>query len=560
VSNAFRVSAGERTRQFGILKSVGATKQQIASSVLYEGVFLCVIGIPVGIAAGLLIALIGTGIITNLLHSMSSGGVLNVDSEDFLTVSFSAPPLMFVVAIVTSFGTVLLSAWLPARKAATIPSIDAIRNSGDIKIKSKNDRTSKLTQKIFGFEGALAVKSLKRSRRNFRATVLSLTISIVLIVAAGSFQAQMKRSTALMFQNIDATVETYWMSGYSMSYGDNGEIEIDYLSISHETTAETTDKFKSFDGAEIFSLGGIGIYSAKLPDGTEASGAIISVDAERYEAMCKTAGVPVGSSLLVNVRRDTEDGRSREFTPYDFTKIINQELIFSISGHEPVTLAVSGELTGQDVPYDITNSFNAELIIIVPECESMHYYWYADVADTTGFTAHAEQILGNLAPQAHDYLTVDTGSLSIADIMKQLRDLVNTIMFFVYGFVGMLTLIAVTNVISTINTNVRSRAREFAALESVGMTKSGIKKMLNLESLLCSSKSLIFGLPLGFAGAYLLHWGMGVSVGIAFSFPWLPVIGCVLGVFAITWVTMRYSAARLRGDNIIETIRSDSGM
>jgi putative ABC transport system permease protein len=108
VSNAFRVSAGERTRQFGILKSVGATKRQIVSSVLYEGVFLCVIGIPIGIAAGLLIALIGTGIITNLLHSMSSGGVLNVDSEDFLTVAFAAPPLMFVIAVITSFGTVLL--------------------------------------------------------------------------------------------------------------------------------------------------------------------------------------------------------------------------------------------------------------------------------------------------------------------------------------------------------------------------------------------------------------------------------------------------------------------
>jgi putative ABC transport system permease protein len=73
VSNAFRVSAGERTRQFGILKSVGATKRQIAVTVLYEGILLSVIGIPIGIAVGLLIELLGTSIITNLLNSLSSG-------------------------------------------------------------------------------------------------------------------------------------------------------------------------------------------------------------------------------------------------------------------------------------------------------------------------------------------------------------------------------------------------------------------------------------------------------------------------------------------------------
>jgi putative ABC transport system permease protein len=121
----------------------------------------------------------------------------------------------------------------------------------------------------------------------------------------------------------------------------------------------------------------------------------------------------------------------------------------------------------------------------------------------------------------------------------------------------MLTLIAVTSVISTISTNVRSRAREFAVLESVGMTKTGVKKMLNLESILCSVRSLVFGLPLGLFGAYALYRAMGLSVELTFRFPWLSVAECILGVFAVTWVTMRYSASRLKGGSIVETIRGE---
>lgn len=344
-SNAFRISANDRIRQFGILKSAGATKKQITVLVLYESVFLSMFGIPIGLIIGLLIDLIGTSIITNLLHTFSSKGLLIIYFEEFLTVPFAAPPLMIGITIVISFGTILISAWLPARKAARIPAIDAIRSTGTVKLKEKNVRTSQLTQALFGFEGTLAAKTMKRNRHSFRATVISMTISIVLLIAAESFGTMMKLNS--MNINIDAAGAT----------------------------------------------------------------------------------------------------------------IIN--------------------------------------------------------------------------------------------------DMINIIMFFVYIFIGMLTLIAITSVISTINTNIRSRAREFAVLESVGMTKSEIKKMLNLESVLCSIRSLLFGLPIGIAAAYSLYWGIEFSDEVTFSFPWFSVIKCVFGIMALAWITMRYSVSRLKDGSIVETIRGE---
>ena len=127
---------------------------------------------------------------------------------------------------------------------------------------------------------------------------------------------------------------------------------------------------------------------------------------------------------------------------------------------------------------------------------------------------------------------------------------------FLYGFVGMLTLIGATNVISTISTNTRLRLREFAILASVGMTQGGIGKMLALESLLCSMRALIIGLPLGLLASYGVYHGTQMDrVRFAFILPWQAMIVCIAGVFVLTFVTTMFSASRLRGANIIEAVR-----
>jgi len=130
---------------------------------------------------------------------------------------------------------------------------------------------------------------------------------------------------------------------------------------------------------------------------------------------------------------------------------------------------------------------------------------------------------------------------------------------FVYSFIVILTLIGLTSVISTISTNVRMRSREFAVLQSVGMTYGGLKHMLNLESIMCSAKSLLWGLPIAISLTYLIHLPISSTFPITYQLPWLAIIQCVAGVFAITWVTMRFSVSRLRNENIVESIRSETG-
>ncbi|MDR1065622.1 MAG: FtsX-like permease family protein, partial [Oscillospiraceae bacterium] len=463
VSNSFRVSAGERTRQFGILKSVGATKRQITQSVVYEGVFLSAAGTPLGLALGLLVELVGVKLANYFLTSFNI--LNNVEDIEFgYVIAWQAVVISAAAAVLTT----LVSAWLPARRAAKLAAIDAIRQSGEIKLKARAVKTSRLTRALFGFEGTLAAKSLKRSRRGFRATVVSLTVSIVLFIVAGAIGAWVNSVTNLMFPNINATVTAEYISPVRYTYGDNGELaERKLTPLDADVAAAVTAKLREYPGAVIFGVGGDNhsYYTTLLPEMmteklTEAlkNGldhvpdydfdiTLKTTDAEHYALLCKAAGVPLGSNILVNDVRYSGPGVGRaEFAPLVFS---GQTLHIKGIGRPDAELPLHGELTVGEAPEEvIAQSYG--ITVIVPEWYTVVYYWYADVADDAGFTEYADNVLRELIPQDADPAPY-IAATNIRAATEAVKALSNMVMVFIYGFVGMLTLIGLTNVISTVS-------------------------------------------------------------------------------------------------------------
>ena len=138
IYNAFSISVSERTRQFGLLSSIGATKHQLTGSVLFEAFFLSIIGIPLGILSGI----IGIGITFFFTGDMIAG-FLYSDSDVTLSLHASIPALL--AAVLVSLITILISAYLPARRAMKGSAIEAIRQSKDIIIRPRKVKTAKLT-------------------------------------------------------------------------------------------------------------------------------------------------------------------------------------------------------------------------------------------------------------------------------------------------------------------------------------------------------------------------------------------------------------------------------
>ena len=206
IYNAFSISVSERTKQFGLLKSIGATNKQLRGTVLYEALVLCAVAIPLGLLVGCL----GIGVTLRALRG-TFDTILGENGGVQMGIALNGWVLLFAAAI--GLLTAVISAWVPAQRAARIPAIDAIRQTRDVAVRGRQVKTSKLTYKLFGFPGMLAAKNFKRNRKQYRATVVSLFLSVVLFISASSFCAYLTESVNTMTS----------AAGYELQYDRVGE-------------------------------------------------------------------------------------------------------------------------------------------------------------------------------------------------------------------------------------------------------------------------------------------------------------------------------------------------
>ncbi len=181
IYNAFGMSLGERVRYLGMLSSVGATAKQKKQSVYFEGLFFGSVGIPCGLLLGLVAASVLASVAGNLNQFMQ--GTVFENGK----ISLAVPLWSVIAIIVLSIAVILLSIRKPAKRASEINAIDAIRTGGELKLKAKKLKSSKLIRKIFGFEGELANKNLKRNGRRGRLIIASIAISVVLFISVNYF-------------------------------------------------------------------------------------------------------------------------------------------------------------------------------------------------------------------------------------------------------------------------------------------------------------------------------------------------------------------------------------
>lgn len=580
VSNIFRVSANERTVQFGILKSVGAARKQIMETVMYESIFVSAAGIPAGVILGLILAFGGISVANHYLDELNSL-VHMMMTEITLTVELVVTWQALLAALLISFLTVLFSAWLPAKKASNISAIDSIRSAGEYKLEVKKLRTNPLVQRLFGFEGTLAVKNMKRNRRVFRATVISLTVGTVLLVTLASLSQQAKKLEDIMSHDVDATIVAEYTSAYStkINQATGREETVIEHPIHSKTGNEMAERLRAFGNTKTFGIGDdMETYDAvlseeqisipmknalSLPEGQksyELSVEIITVDEKNYELLCKQAKVPLGSNILLNHYSYNDNGTEVSIVPFLLEG--KSVRLFKADGsvHE---ILVHGVLTEEEIPKEFFYPNTRKVRLVVAEAYSRGYTCYSDPVDLEEFTSYANRVMEEMFPNQgkESYMEAgfNTRVYKIDDYVRVMNMAIVVSLIFMYSFAALLMLIGLTSIISTMSTNVLMRSREFAVLRSVGMTPEGLWRMLKLESILCALKALFYGLPI----AILLTYGINLPVRklfpIPYELPWLAMIFCVGVVFLVTWASARCAARRLRNRNIIETIRAESG-
>ena len=201
IYNSFAIAVSERTRQFGLLSSLGASKRQLRRNVYAEALMLAAIGIPAGLAIGLA----GTFVVFNIA---GEGIGMLIDQEVFAGTGLTAitvDPLAIALSALLALLTVLVSATVPAWRASRVSAIDAIRQSRDVRLsrrERKSQRTAahgdghrrpsparaldRLRMSIAGVPGMLAHRNLTRASSKGRVAVASLAVSVALIIISGA--------------------------------------------------------------------------------------------------------------------------------------------------------------------------------------------------------------------------------------------------------------------------------------------------------------------------------------------------------------------------------------
>lgn len=563
IRNSFAISITEKMKQYGMLSSIGATKKQIKKNVLFEGMLLGLISIPIGILCGVLATFILMKVSTELV-----GKSVFTNEVEFV---FSMPYWAVIISIILGFVTIYLSCVFSARRAAKISPIDAIRNNTDIKIKSKKIRCPKLITKIFGVGGEIAYKNLKRNKKKYRTTVISLVVSITVFISLSTFLNYAFGMTGIYYKEMNYNVTIY------SSYQNNNENSAKNIFEYYQKLMENSnvDKYAImrtvvFDKCNIEQFATEEFknyykesYSDSIDEAMTIS--ITSIGDKAYRDYVKKIGGKYDDykdSIIYcddssTYKYDNESQKSERMIPFDFKE--NDVIKGTTVGNEEVSLKIA-KVSDQS-PLDANRyTFSGTFLVSDEFIDKLKDYGcvsaYVNTNDSEEFCRKLDEEETRLEKEG-----IKLNYTNYNEEAEQQNRMVLLISIFLYGFIVVITLIGVTNIFNTITTNMNLRSKEFAMLKSIGMTKKEFDKMINLESIFYGIKSLIIGIALGSGISY---WIYKVSIGsqstenLKFVYPTKAVIISVVFITVIVGIIMRYSLNKINKQNIIETIRKDN--
>lgn len=543
IRNSFAISTTEKMKQYGMLASIGSTKKQIRKSVLYEGLILGLIGIPLGILLGFVVIFI-----LIIFSNIMLGSIIKE-----LKFVVHIPLSSIVLSIMLGGLTIYLSSLASAYRASRVSPIEAIRNNKEIKIKSKKIKSPKIINKMFGIGGDIAYKNLKRNKKKYRTTIISLIVSITIFVALSSFIEYGFKLSALQYSDIPYNLiinDNHNNKDKLKNYNEIIKLDnINNSSITRLMSIDINKKYVSDDKSDFFGYndGYINMH-------------LVSIEEENYKEYLKELGLDynVVKDKLIYVKNNDYYRNKKLFNAIkldegeklDFKFISNDgnNLDLGISNLEVIKITDKNKFNINQYSY-VTGVFLISNHLM--EKIGIDYY-YVDQLEIDSKDPYKLQ---------KQIEKLDITGLSIdnfEEIKTQTNNMILWISVFLYGFIIVISLIGVTNIFNTITTNMNLRSKEFAMLKSIGMTNKEFNKMIRLESLFYGIKSLFIGCTLGLILAYAIYKSIANSIDFGFKIPYIAIIISIIFISLVIGLIMKYSLSKINKQNIIETIRKDN--
>lgn len=548
IKNSFDIANQEKKKMYGMLSSIGATSKQIKKNVLHEGFILGLIGIPLGILSGILADYILV-IIINYFAKYTS--------DDFKFV-FSISIWPVILSAVLGSLTIYLSVLRAAKKSSKISPIEAIRNNNEIKINSKKIKSSKLVDKLYGVGGDIAYKNLKRNKKRNRTTIISIVISVAVFISLSTFLSYGFKLSNQYYKDINYDIQLYIRDAdedkTSRIFADIEKLDTITRYSINKSVSMTFDYKKYYNDDVLKFFDGVNDLSLR----------IMSVGETEFKRILKENKVDESNfnykGLLIDKNIFYQEGSKnyKEVNLFDLNKF---KTVTGSINNKDLSIGIIKRI--DILPMGLQNIYSETPMIIVSDEFYDYIVFNYNITTTDSKSLYikstdAEKLESLIKEYLLDNDITNYNLFNIETEAKAQRSLIILVAIFLYGFIIVISLIGVTNIINTISTNMNLRRREFAMLKSIGMTKNEFNKMINLESIMYSTKALIIGIPLGILGSFAVYKAFANGNDYGYLFPWQAIIIAILVVYILVSLIMHFALRKTRNENIIDVIKDEN--
>jgi putative ABC transport system permease protein len=591
IRGVFSLSAQTRLKQYGIMRSIGASPNQIKGAVFWEAVFLSILPIAVSIVLGYVFTSLMLGIFQHYL------GDLLIQP---ITIFISIP--VICLGVLLSVVTVLVAANKPAKQMAAMIPIEAVVGKSQNRAIKVSKRKYRITKRLFGFPGILARDTLHAHRKTMRSPVAALCISLVLVGGAAGIPSITTAHNQIMETNesysVTATCELTDEIDPTIMEQIRNLPGVISSTISLQTNVGMT--VNQEDQTELFlEMGGFeGADSSRFPVETIEGGfrlrcRLMGMDEESYEAFCQNAGLEgsldketretlessqenagdLRKGILVDAIRDHPGARTLEKKQHVISMLKTKpgDILRLEESYQNADEGTSFVIKLKGVTLENPDK-NLELsqycpIIVLPMKE-----YYAIVRNFSPLRANGNyQVYFGLYTKEQDQIAVEKQVKEICEnyfskedyyvesqlgVEESQQKLYKAVEMMDMGIAVLFAIIGISNAFSSVTGNLRMRRREFAMLRSVGLDRKGLNKILFLEGLFFAAGPVAAAVPILAVIYGIFLWMLDVSFSHFLEIlPWGELLIYFLSVLAVMGIAYYIGAKAIQHDSVAEALR-----
>ena len=551
IYNTLYISVNRDIRYFGQLKTIGTTTVQIKKMIYKQILWNTVIGIPLGLTCS---AVVGKIIIPQLLHVLNP----TVATSEVGTISL----WVFVIATVFSFVATMISSQKPAKIAMNCSPVEAMKYVGAVPVKVKNKK------RTGGDICSMVKMNLFRDKKQFIIIMcsLSLAISLFLIINVIIYVNNAK-NILNHFYDYDLRL----LNQTLLSDNEEQVITLDLIGqIKSIDGVKDVRVLKSATAFVPYQENVYGEYYKELynsrysPGNYEKDIELYKKQPNHYLFTCKVLGIDeLEFERINNTLKNPLD--KEEFKNGDIAVVFKN---FTQGGNG---------IIGKNVEFSIPAALNPdkkeniEIGAIIDNYPAYYSAGYTPdlIVSDDFFNKIMGQPLIEMIKIDYDVPFSKSVETSIKKLIKSNKFISTESKLGDYsemknsesqitvlgGSLGIIIIfLAISNYLNMMSESIQNRSKEFAVLESVGMTRKQIKKMIVFESLGYSILSSVIALIIGLPASYVIFTNFN-RYGIPFAFPVIKTLLLFIVIIITCVVTSLFVFSKLKSETVIGLLR-----